>query len=385
MALLSSEHAQRRGAPAPTTPEKKDDNSDGFLLAGAAVLLGVGGYFGWEWLHPKTVSPSATPTPTPTPQPGNTPTPTSTPTPVPVDPFLAWWGAAPEDQRQAISVYWCLLGQIPTFAGSSTYPIGEMQNEEARASGTLAQCAGMSPIQGVAYRIVTDSQCEFFDVVDSAVGGPGCNPGCAGYGQNPCGAIPYSGVAGSWPGPSMAANWLAKAVSMLIRTVGWTPTDAQMANWVSAKYCGQTVNAWQNAVIQVGILSAQFTDVIAAMATGSEPPWYGWPWGGSASEPPSVATQAASEVTSTSATLNAVITPNGRDTTYGFQIMRNGTVNWAFVCEGQDAGSGVEPVAVSCSTSDLTPGFLYVFQPFAYNEPGQVIVGAMVDFTTPGA
>ena len=54
MALLSSEHAQRRGAPAPATPEKKDDSSDGVLLAGAAVLLGVGGYFGWEWLHPKT-------------------------------------------------------------------------------------------------------------------------------------------------------------------------------------------------------------------------------------------------------------------------------------------------------------------------------------------
>jgi hypothetical protein len=106
---------------------------------------------------------------------------------------------------------------------------------------------------------------------------------------------------------------------------------------------------------------------------------------------PSVTTNAATSITSTSATLNGQGTPNGATTTAWF---RYSTVN-PVTCDdtfgtrapstgGTALGSGSSPQAFSRGVTGLASGTTYYYCAIAQNSEGTGF-GAVLSFTTPGA
>ncbi len=97
---------------------------------------------------------------------------------------------------------------------------------------------------------------------------------------------------------------------------------------------------------------------------------------------PVVSTQPASGVTANSATLNGLVYPgNGGSTTWYFQYGL--TTNYGSVTPFNFV-TGLDPVAVSNSISELLPGALYHARLMAANISGSAS-GADVTFTTPSA
>jgi Concanavalin A-like lectin/glucanases superfamily len=82
-------------------------------------------------------------------------------------------------------------------------------------------------------------------------------------------------------------------------------------------------------------------------------------------QPPTVAAAAASGVTTTGATVNGSVNPNGQDTTYYFQYGRD--TSYGQSTATVDAGSGASAVAVSANLSALAQGTTYHVQLVATN------------------
>ncbi len=82
--------------------------------------------------------------------------------------------------------------------------------------------------------------------------------------------------------------------------------------------------------------------------------------------PPTVNTGSATSVTSSSATLNGTVNPNGASTTYYFEY---GTSYGSTTTE-TDAGSGTEEVSVSADLTGLSEGTTYHFRLVATNSAG---------------
>ncbi len=106
---------------------------------------------------------------------------------------------------------------------------------------------------------------------------------------------------------------------------------------------------------------------------------------------PSVATAAASPVTSNSATLNATATPNGSATIGWFRwdTTSPGACNDTFGTRapfsgGTSLGSGATAVAYAEALSGLVPSTTYFFCAIAQNAAGTVF-GNVLSFTTPAA
>jgi triacylglycerol lipase len=103
--------------------------------------------------------------------------------------------------------------------------------------------------------------------------------------------------------------------------------------------------------------------------------------GGGECPAPSVSTGGATSVTSTNATLNGSVTPQGCYTEYSFE--------WGRSSEGYPnevisaAGSGTSPVSVHTSSVSLQPSTSYHFRLSAWSEGGEV-TGGSSSFTTPG-
>ncbi|MDX2010122.1 MAG: hypothetical protein SFW67_08030 [Myxococcaceae bacterium] len=104
---------------------------------------------------------------------------------------------------------------------------------------------------------------------------------------------------------------------------------------------------------------------------------------------PTVLTQAASPVTSTSATLNSSITANGTSTTAWFRFANTnpGACNDTFgtrtpTSSGTNIGAGLSPVTDARSIAGLLPGNQYWFCAIASNTIGTQL-GALLSFTTP--
>ncbi|MBA2733141.1 MAG: LamG domain-containing protein [Acidobacteria bacterium] len=83
---------------------------------------------------------------------------------------------------------------------------------------------------------------------------------------------------------------------------------------------------------------------------------------------PAVTTMAASGISSTGATLNGTVNPNGQATTYYFQY--GTTTSYGTNTTSTSAGSGSTAVAESANISGLAPSTLYHFRLVATNATG---------------
>ena len=99
--------------------------------------------------------------------------------------------------------------------------------------------------------------------------------------------------------------------------------------------------------------------------------------------PPIVATNAATGVTDTTATLNGSVTPDGLATTYYFQYGTTTSYGTQVPATPASAGSGMSAIAESTSLTGLTPGTTYDFQIVATNTAG-TSQGGNLTFTTAG-
>src|SRR3989344_2521655 len=97
--------------------------------------------------------------------------------------------------------------------------------------------------------------------------------------------------------------------------------------------------------------------------------------------PPTASTNAATDVTRVSATLNARVNPRGSQTTYWFEY--GDSAELGQIAAFQSAGSGEASLTVSASVSGLDPLTKYYFRINAQNQFGTVN-GATQSFTTRG-
>ncbi len=95
--------------------------------------------------------------------------------------------------------------------------------------------------------------------------------------------------------------------------------------------------------------------------------------------PPTVTTDGASEVATSSATLNATINPNGVDTQYFFEY--GTTESYGSYTSAEDAGAGTSPAQVSAAIGGLAANTTYYFRIVASSATGEVF-GGPVPFTT---
>src|SRR3954452_809021 len=97
--------------------------------------------------------------------------------------------------------------------------------------------------------------------------------------------------------------------------------------------------------------------------------------------PPAVATDAASGIGLTSATLNAHVNPNGAATTYFFQYGTTTAYGSQVPVAPASAGSGSSSLAFSAAVSGLTRGTTYHYRVVAQNSGGTT-QGSDATFTT---
>ncbi len=96
-------------------------------------------------------------------------------------------------------------------------------------------------------------------------------------------------------------------------------------------------------------------------------------------EPPAATTLAASSIGTTSAKLNARVDPNGRPTSYVFEL--GTTAGYGTATASSSAGSGSSAVSVSRTVTGLKPGTQYHFRVVASSDAGKT-AGSDLTFTT---
>ena len=94
-------------------------------------------------------------------------------------------------------------------------------------------------------------------------------------------------------------------------------------------------------------------------------------------------TAAASELGSTSATLNGVVTPDGQDTTYSFEY--GTSPSFGTSTPSQDAGSGTQPQLVQTALARLVPSTQYFFRLDTTSALAGTTHGPQQSFTTPAS
>ena len=106
---------------------------------------------------------------------------------------------------------------------------------------------------------------------------------------------------------------------------------------------------------------------------------------------PAATTSAASGITTSSAVLNGIGTPNGQPTTGRFRYSSTnpGTCNDTFgtrvpAASGTDLGTGSSAVPYSITTTGLSPGVTYYFCAIVSNTSGTAF-GAVLSFTIPSS
>lgn len=98
--------------------------------------------------------------------------------------------------------------------------------------------------------------------------------------------------------------------------------------------------------------------------------------------PPVISTGVATDVTSTSATLNGTVNPSGHSTTYQFQFGTTPFLGLSTPPAG--VGSGTSDIAVHQSVTGLAPGTTYYYRLIAQSAQGSAF-GTEQRLTTPGA
>jgi hypothetical protein len=122
--------------------------------------------------------------------------------------------------------------------------------------------------------------------------------------------------------------------------------------------------------------STQWTELDNALASDCGPS------GGTSA--PAVTTSAASGVTSTAATLNGTVNPEGAATTYQFQYGTSTSYGSVAPASPASAGSGSSAVAESAGLSGLSASTTYDYRLVATNATGTTN-GSNQTFTTPAA
>ena len=93
------------------------------------------------------------------------------------------------------------------------------------------------------------------------------------------------------------------------------------------------------------------------------------------------ATAPASDLGTSSATLNGVVTPEGQDTTYGFEYGTSASLGTSTMT--QDAGSGTQPQLVQAALTGLTPSTQYFYRLDTTSPTTGTSHGQTEKFTTP--
>ncbi|MBM4169755.1 MAG: T9SS type A sorting domain-containing protein, partial [Ignavibacteria bacterium] len=96
---------------------------------------------------------------------------------------------------------------------------------------------------------------------------------------------------------------------------------------------------------------------------------------------PTVTTSAASSMTSSSATLNGNVNPNGAATTAYFEWGTSSTLATSTATTSQSVGSGTTPVSVTASLTGLTANTTYYYRVVGQNSAGTQR-GSIISFTT---
>jgi hypothetical protein len=96
--------------------------------------------------------------------------------------------------------------------------------------------------------------------------------------------------------------------------------------------------------------------------------------------PPSAATNPATNVAQSSATVNGTVNPNGTDTTYYFQY--GTTTSYGSSTTSTDAGSGSSNVPVSANLTGLAPSTTYHYRVVAVSTTAGTTDGTDQTFTT---
>ncbi len=159
---------------------------------------------------------------------------------------------------------------------------------------------------------------------------------------------------------------------------------------------GQTEEAAINP--QTGDFSAAFST--AALGAGGSPYEVAYAYAGSSDfssasgtsevivqglNSPTVTTESAIGITATTATLNAIVNPNGGSTTTKFVYGKSPSLmSMTISTNPVSTGDGTNPVLVSAPLSGLAPGTTYYFEAVASNGGGSTI-GAILIFTTSAA
>ena len=98
---------------------------------------------------------------------------------------------------------------------------------------------------------------------------------------------------------------------------------------------------------------------------------------------PTATTQAATAITSTGATLNASVNPQGSATTVSFVYGTSSTLSSGTkTTSGQSIGSGSAAVPVTAALTGLTAGTIYYYEVVATNARGTTD-GSILSFSTP--
>jgi hypothetical protein len=92
-------------------------------------------------------------------------------------------------------------------------------------------------------------------------------------------------------------------------------------------------------------------------------------------------TTPASDLGTTSATLNGAVTPQGEDATYGFEYGTSASLGTSTTT--QDAGSGTQPQLVQAALTGLTPSTQYFFRLDTTSSTTGTTHGQIEKFTTP--
>ncbi|MDQ3870464.1 MAG: M36 family metallopeptidase, partial [Chloroflexota bacterium] len=151
-------------------------------------------------------------------------------------------------------------------------------------------------------------------------------------------------------------------------TGSWKPDQALAAFDGKPRAGTWTLNVSDNAGGDVGTLNSWGLDFGDPTQCNASTP------------PPDAVTTAASAITTTGATLNGTIDPNGTATDYRFEY--GTTASYGSQTTAGSAGSGDSPAAQSAAVGSLAPNTLYHFRIVAIRGGSVVATGADQTFTT---
>lgn len=195
--------------------------------------------------------------------------------------------------------------------------------------------------------------------------------------------------------PDAHSRWMGSIMMNANGKIGLGYSISSSDEFPGIRYCGQSANAYANAtgtldVAEEIIHSGQYAQTVAERwgdysllsvdPTDNETFWYTTQYVGFGSSRkskiasfkilsnPKAVTQAATSVSSTAATLNGTVNPNGLTTDYYFKW--GTSTSYGNVTITNSAGSGSADLAVNASITGLTPGTTYHFCLVASNGDG---------------